>query len=213
MKIAVIGATGKAGSLIVKEAKERGHEVTAVVRNASKFNEEGVATVQKDVFDLTAEDVKGFDVVVNAINMPPGQESGHIEAGRKLIEAFKDASQARLFVVGGAGSLFVDEAKTTRVMNTPDFPEAYKPTASNMGENLKDLKASEGIKWTYLSPAAFFDAEGIKTGSYQAAGEVLTVNEAGDSYISYADYAIAIVDEIENAKHVNERFSVVGEKA
>lgn len=213
MKIAVIGATGKAGNLIVKEAKERGHEVTAFVRDASKFSEEGVTAVQKDVLSLTAEDVKGFDAVVNAISMPPGQESGHVEAGRKLIEAFKGAPESRLIVVGGAGSLFVDEAQTTRLIDTPSFPDLYKPTASNQTQNLKDLQASEGIQWTFVSPAAFFDADGLKTGSYQAAGEVLTVNAAGDSYISYPDYAIAIVDEIENGKHVNARFSVVGEKA
>ncbi|NGZ76036.1 NAD(P)-dependent oxidoreductase [Saccharibacillus alkalitolerans] len=213
MKIAVIGATGKAGSLIVQEAKTRGHEVTAIVRDASKFKEEGVSSVQKDVMNLTAEDVQGFDAVVNAINMPMGQESGHVEAGRKLIEAFKGAPETRLIVVGGAGSLFVDEAKTTRLIDTPDFPDEYKPTASNQGQNLKDLQASEGLKWTFVSPAAFFDDQGGRTGSYQAAGDVLTTNAAGDSYISYADYAIAIVDEIESAKHVNERFSVVGEKA
>ncbi|WP_172200435.1 NAD(P)-dependent oxidoreductase [Saccharibacillus qingshengii] len=213
MKIAVIGATGKAGMLIVQEAVQRGHEVTAFVRDASKFNEEGVSAVQKNVLELTSEDVKSFDAVVNAISMPPGQESGHIEAGRKLIEAFKGAPASRLIVVGGAGSLFVDEAQTTRLVDTPDFPDLFKPTASSQGQNLQDLQASEGMQWTFLSPAAFFDAEGARTGSYQAAGEVLTVNAAGDSYISYADYAIAVVDEIENAKHVNERFSVVGEKA
>ncbi|OWR32978.1 hypothetical protein CDO73_00265 [Saccharibacillus sp. O23] len=213
MKIAVIGATGKAGNLIVQEAKSRGHEVTAFVRSASKFNEEGVAVVEKDVLSLTSEDVQGFDAVVNAISMPPGQESGHVEAGRKLIEAFKGAPESRLIVVGGAGSLYVDDAKTTRLVDTPDFPDLYKPTASNQGQNLLDLQASEGLKWTFVSPAAFFDAEGARTGSYQAAGDVLTVNAAGDSYISYPDYAIAIVDEIENAEHVNERFSVVGEKA
>ncbi|MCQ4086729.1 NAD(P)-dependent oxidoreductase [Saccharibacillus sp. JS10] len=213
MKIAVIGATGKAGNLIVKEAKERGHEVTAFVRDASKFNEVDVQAVQKDVLDLSADDVKAFDAVVNAISMPPGQEEGHVTAGRKLIEIFKNAPETRLIVVGGAGSLFVDEAQTTALIDTPDFPDLYKPTASNQGQNLKDLKASEGLKWTFVSPAAFFDAEGKRTGSYQAAGEVMTVNAAGDSYISYPDYAIAIVDEIEQAKHINQRFSVVGEKA
>ncbi|CAM3487589.1 MULTISPECIES: NAD(P)-dependent oxidoreductase [Saccharibacillus] len=213
MKIAVIGATGKAGQLIVKEAVQRGHDVTAFVRDTSKFDLEGVQAVQKDVMNLTAEDVIGFDAVVNAIGMPPGRESGHIEAGRTLIQAFQGAPDSRLIVVGGAGSLFVDEAQTTRLVDTPDFPDLFKPTASSQGQNLQDLQASEGIRWTFLSPAAFFDEAGARTGRYQTAGEVLTVNAAGDSYISYADYAIAIVDEIENAKHVNQRFSVVGEKA
>ena len=127
MKIGIIGATGKAGSLIVKEASERGHEVTAVVRNAAKLTEE-VAVLEKDVFDLKAEDIQAFDVVVNAFGAPAGQEHLHVDAGKVLIEAFKGAPDTRLIVVGGAGSLFVDEAKTVRLMDTPEFPKEFFPT-------------------------------------------------------------------------------------
>lgn len=212
MKIAVIGASGKAGSLIYQEAVKRGHEVTAIVRNASKLHGEHPSVVEKDLFHLTSEDLKPFDVVVNAFQTPPGSEHLHVEAGRVLIQALKGAPKTKLFVVGGAGSLFADEAKTLKVMDTPDFPAIYYPTASNQGKNLEDLQQSEGIAWTFLSPSAFFDPAGKRTGSYKAGKDQLLTNSKGESYISYADYAIAVLDEIENPKHINERFTVVGEQ-
>lgn len=114
--------------------------------------------------------------------------------------------------MGGAGSLFVDAEKTTSLMSTEGFPAAYYPTASNMGKGLKELEKST-INWTYLSPAAFFDAEGARTGAYQLGKDHVITNSQNESYISYADYAIALIDELENKNHVNERFAVVGEKA
>lgn len=211
MKIGIIGATGKAGSLIYKEAADRGHEVTAIVRNATKLENVNGAVLEKDVFDLTGSDLQAFDVVVNAISTPPGQEHLHVEAGKSLIEAAKKAGNTKLVVVGGAGSLFVDEAKTMKVMDTPDFPKEYLPTASNQGKNLEDLQQSEGFEWTFVSPAAFFNPEGKRTGSYQKGKDNFILNAKGESYVSYADYAIAIVDELENSVHVNERFTVVAE--
>ncbi|MTT31421.1 NAD(P)H-binding protein [Terrilactibacillus sp. BCM23-1] len=211
MKIGIIGASGKAGSLILKEAVERGHEVTAIVRDASKIENKQVAVVEKNIFDLKSQDINKFDVIVNAFNATPGQENQHIEAGKVLIEALKGAPSTRLVVVGGAGSLFVDEAKSVRVMETPDFPKAYLPTAANMAKNLDELQSTSGIQWTYISPAGFFNPEGKRTGSYKKGGDILTLNSKGESYISYADYAIAVLDEIEISQHKNERFSVVGE--
>ncbi|KQL34642.1 NAD(P)-dependent oxidoreductase [Psychrobacillus sp. FJAT-21963] len=211
MKIGVIGATGKAGNLIYKEAADRGHEVTAIVRNASKVEDKNTNVLEKDVFELTGEDMNQFDVVVNAISAPPGQEHVHVEAGKSLISALKNAPETKLVVVGGAGSLFVDEAKSIKLMDTPEFPKEYLPTASNQGKNLEDLKASEGIQWTFVSPAAFFNPEGKRTGAYQKGKDNFIVNAKGESYVSYADYAVAVVDEIENPQHVNERFTVVSE--
>lgn len=210
MKIGIIGATGKAGSLIVKEASERGHEVTAIVRNAAKLTEE-VAILEKDVFDLKAEDLQVFDVVVNAFGAPAGQEHLHVDAGRVLIEVVQDAPDTRLIVVGGAGSLFVDEAQTVRLVETPEFPKEYFPTASNQGKNLEDLQNTKGIKWTFISPAAFFNPEGKRTGFYQKGKDDFIVNSKGDSYVSYADYAIAVLDEVESPQHINERFTLVSE--
>lgn len=213
MKIGIIGATGKAGSLIMKEAKSRGHEVTAIVRDSQKLPEgEDAAVLEKDLFELDSSDLSEFDVVVNAFGVPPEKAEQHVEAGRSLIDALKGAKETRLLVVGGAGSLFVDEAKTTRLNETPEFPEAFKAIALNQSQNLADLEQSEGIQWTFLSPAAFFDPEGRRTGKYQIGEDAFLVNRKGQSYISYADYAIAVIDEIENGWHINKRFTVVAEK-
>lgn len=212
MKIGIIGATGKAGSLIMKEAKSRGHEVTAIVRNSQKLpEEEDAAVLEKDIFDLDANDLKQFDAVVNAFGVPPEKAEQHVEAGRSLINALKEAKDTRLLVVGGAGSLFVDEARTTRLNETPEFPEAFKAIALNQSQNLADLEQGEGVQWTFLSPAAFFDPEGKRTGRYQIGEDAFLVNRKGKSYISYKDYAIALVDEIENGWHINKRFTVVAE--
>jgi uncharacterized protein len=211
MKIGIIGATGKAGNLIVKEASDRGHEVTAIIRNAAKLTEEKIVALEKDIFDLQAEDLQQFDVVVNAIGAPAGQENLHVDAGKVLIEAVKCAPETRLIVVGGAGSLFVDEAKTIRLIDTPEFPKEFFATASNQGKNLEDLQKTSGVKWTFISPAAFFNPEGKRTGSYQKGKDNLIVNSKGDSYVSYADYAIAVLDEIEKPQHINERFTLVSE--
>ncbi|TXK76940.1 NAD(P)-dependent oxidoreductase [Paenibacillus sp. N3.4] len=211
MNIAIIGASGKAGNLIMKESLDRGHNVTAIVRNASKITNEKVHVVEKDILALTTTDLAPFDVVVNAFGSVPGQEKQHIEAGKVLIEALKGAPHTRLLVVGGAGSLFVDPEKTIRLVDTTEFPAAYEPLARSQGENLQDLLAAEGISWTFLSPAAFFNPEGRRTGAYQAGKDHVITNSEGQSYISYADYAIALVDEIEKPQHVNQRFTVVAE--
>lgn len=210
MQIGIIGATGKAGSLILKEAQARGHEVTAIVRNVSKISDSSVNILEKNVLDLTNADLQGLDVVVNAFAAAPGQETQYVEVGRVLIEALK-GTNTRLFVMGGAGSLFVDEAKTLRLLETPDFPKEYYPTAFHASENLKDLEQSSDVKWTYLSPAAFFNPHGQRTGSYQEGKDHVIVNSNGQSYVSYADYAIAVLDELEQPKHIHERYMVVSE--
>jgi uncharacterized protein len=212
MKIAVIGASGKAGSLILKEALARGHQATAIVRDAGKVKVEGAAVLEKNVFELTTQDLAAFDVVVNAFGAAPGQEHQHVEAGRALIAALQTAPSTRLIVVGGAGSLYVDEAKTVQLIDTPEFPDIYKPTASNQAKNLEDLKNTSGLAWTFVSPAAFFDEAGKRTGAYQLGKDNLIVNSQGQSYVSYEDYALAIVDEIENPKHTGSRFTLVSEQ-
>ena len=211
MKIGIIGASGKAGSLILKEALTRGHDVTAIVRDQAKVQIQGASVLEKDVFDLKAEDIKGFDVVVNAFGAAPGKEHLHVEAGKILIEAMKGAPQTKLIVVGGAGSLFVDEAKTIRVLDTPEFPKEYYATAFNQSKNLGDLQNATGIQWTFISPSAFFDPQGNRTGGYKLGKDNILVNSKGESYVSYADFALAVLDEIENPQHINQRFTVVAE--
>lgn len=207
MKIAVVAANGKAGKIIVEEAVARGHEVTAVVRGENKTKAKH--QLIKDLYELTTEDLSGFDAVVDAFGIfDPEKLEEHQTSLKHLADILSNTS-TRLLVVGGAGSLYVDPEHTIKLMDTPDFPDAFKPLASNMGKALAALKTRDDVNWTYISPAADFQAEGDRTGNYEVAGEELTLNSKEESVISYADYAIAMVDEIENGKHIKERFSVV----
>jgi len=211
LKIGIIGATGKQGKLILEEAHARGHDVTAIVRHPEKVNREEVTVLQRDIFDVQMEDLIGLDVVVDAFNAPAGEEEEHVTSLQALIAALEYLPGTRLLVVGGAGSLYADPGKTIRVMETEGFPEAYKPTATNMANALNILKDSN-VNWTYISPSAFFDPNGNRTEKYTEGEETLLLNSEGESYISYADYAIALVDEIEQQKHLRERYTVVGER-
>lgn len=211
MKIGIVGATGKAGTLILNEAINRGHDVTAIVRNANKLTNKNVSVIEKNVHDTTSEDFRGLDVVVNAFGAPLGEKDAHVEAGRALINALAGTG-IRLIVVGGAGSLYVDDSRTMTVIDTPNFPDMFKPTAGGQSENLEELEQTTNLKWTFISPSAEFDAEGKRTGTYETGTDVLLVNKSEESYISYADFAIAVIDEAENKKHINERYTVVAEK-
>lgn len=206
MKIGVIAANGKEGRLIVKEALDRGMDVTAIVRSANKT--EAKKVIQKDIMDLTKDDLKDFDVVVDAFGVwDPAKMNLHSVTLNHLADILSGSS-TRLLVVGGAGSLYTDKTHSLKISETPDFPKEYLPVANGMGRALDELRKRNDVKWTYISPAAEFDAEGKRTGSYVLAGEEFTTNEKGESYISYADYAIAMVDEAEKGNHVGERISV-----
>ena len=207
MKIAVICANGKAGRLIVKEAMDRNLDVTAVVRGENKSAAGKV--IAKDLFDLTAADLKGFDAVVDAFGAwTPETLEQHSTTLKHLCDTLS-GTDTRLLVVGGAGSLYVNPDHTATVSDGPDFPEMFKPLAAAMAKALGELRQRKDVKWTYISPAGDFQAEGERTGEYILGGEELTLNSKGESVISYADYAIALVDEIVNGSHIGERISVV----
>ena len=206
MKIAVVCANGKAGSLIVREAVERGLDVTAVVRSENQSAAQQV--IQKDLFHLTASDLTGFDVVIDAFGTWTLETLPQHSTSLNHLCNILSGQDTRLLVVGGAGSLYVNPEHTAQVMDGVDFPAEFKPLASHMGKALEDLRTRNDVKWTYISPAAEFDPEGKKTGSYVLAGEEFTVNEKGESYISYADYALALMDEAEKGNHIRERISV-----
>lgn len=211
MKIAVIGASGKEGRLLVQEAVARGHEVTAIVRDKSKIAESKATVLERDLFALTYDDIRNNDVIIDAFGAWTPEELDKHYTSLIYLTGLLSGKPNRLLVVGGAGSLYVNPEHTMRVMDTPDFPEVFKPLANAMGKAFDALRAKTDVKWTYLSPSAMFDAEGERTGKYTAGGEELLVNSKGESRISYADYAIAMIDEAENAKYVNVRFTVVGE--
>lgn len=209
MKIAVVCANGKAGQLIAKEAVERGHDVTAVVRGENKSVAQNV--ISKDLFDLTAADLAGFDVLVDAFGAwAPEALPQHGTSLKHLCDVLS-GTDARLLVVGGAGSLYVNPEHTATVADGPEFPDAFKPLAAAMGKALAELRERSDVRWTYISPAGDFQADGERTGAYILAGEELRLNDAGESVISYADYAIAMVDEAERTDdaHIRQRISVV----
>lgn len=207
MKIAVVCANGKAGQLIVKEALSRGLDVTAVVRGGNRT--EASQVIQKDLYDLTAADLKGFDVVVDAFGDWTEDTLPQHSTSLKHLCDILSGTDVRLLVVGGAGSLYVNPEHTAQVMDGPDFPDVFKPLASNMGKALAELRERSDVKWTYVSPAGDFQAEGERTGKYILGGEELTLNGRGESVISYADYAIAMVDEAVSGGHIRQRISVV----
>lgn len=206
-KIAVVCANGHAGQLIVKEAVDRGMDVTAVVRGENKSVAPRV--IVKDVFDLTAADLAGFDAVVDAFGAWTSETIPGIPAAVKHLADLVAGTDTRLLVVGGAGSLFVNPEHTATVDMGSEFPEDWKPLSAAHGEGLADLRSRTNVKWTYVSPAADFQAEGERTGSYILGGEELTLSTDGVSEVSYADYAIAMVDEIESGDHICQRISVV----
>lgn len=207
MKIGVIGASGKVGSLILKEAIKRGHDVTAIVRNKNKVNIDKV--IEKDIMSLNKSDLDKFDVVVCAVGYWT-PETLHLHTdGLVHLAVLLKSTNVRLIVVGGAGSLYVNDEHSVQLFDTPNFPEAYKPVSGAMRESLARLRNFSDVAWTYISPADEFDPEGKYTGEYILGGEEYFVNAEGKSYISYADYANALVDEIENAKYLRRRISVV----
>ncbi|MCI9021776.1 MAG: NAD(P)-dependent oxidoreductase [Eubacterium sp.] len=207
MKAAVVCANGKAGQMITKEALRRGLDVTAVVRGENKLA--APQAIIRDVLDITASDLKGFDVVADAFGAWTEAELPLHSTSLKVLCDALAGTDTRLVVVGGAGSLYVNPEHTACVADGPDFPDMFKPLAAAMAKALSELRQRNDVKWTYISPATDFQAEGERSGEYILGGEELTLNEKGESIISYADYAIAMVDEIVKGGHIQERISVV----
>ncbi|RAQ30022.1 NAD(P)-dependent oxidoreductase [Hydrogeniiclostridium mannosilyticum] len=209
MKIAVICANGKAGKLIVKEAVERNLDVTSVVRGDNQTAAQNV--LKKDLFDLTTADLNGFDVVIDAFGAWTEDVLPQHSTSLKHLCDILSGTDIRLLVVGGAGSLYVNPEHTVQVSDGPDFPAMFLPLAKAQGKALAELRKRNDVKWTFISPAADFQADGERTGKYILAGEELTLNANGESVISYADYAIAMIDEATKGNHIQQRISVVAE--
>lgn len=207
MKLAVVCANGKAGQLITKEAVERGLEVTAIVRGENRSA--APQSINKDILDITAADLKNFDAVVDAFGAWTEDTLPLHSTTLKILCDALSGTETRLIIVGGAGSLYVNTEHTLCVADGPDFPDMFKPLAAAMAKALDELRQRDDVKWTYISPAADFQAEGERSNAYILGGEELTLNDKGESIISYADYAIAMIDEIVNGNHIQKRISVV----
>jgi uncharacterized protein len=200
MKIALIGATGNAGSRILAELSRRGHAVTAIARHPQKVPALAGVTPAKadadDVAGLTAV-IKGHDAVVSSVHFTASDP-------HKLIAAVREARVPRYLVVGGAGSLEV--APGVKLIDTPQFPAIYKAEATAGSVFLDLLRRQSDLDWTYLSPSAMF-APGERIGKFRLGRDQLLTNDKG-SHISFEDYAIALADEIEKPAHSRQRFTV-----
>ena len=199
-KIALIGASGNAGSRILKELSDRGHQVTAIARSPEKIASlPNVVAKKGDVFDQAglSELLKGHDAVISSVHFTASDPA-------TLIEAVRASGVQRYLVVGGAGSLEI--APGQRVVDLPDFPAAYKAEATKGAEFLDILKQEKQLDWTFLSPSAEF-VPGERTGKFRLGKDSLLSNDEG-SRISFEDYDIALVDEIEKPQHSRQRFTV-----
>lgn len=210
-KVAIVCAAGRQGTRLVNEAVSRGYDVTCFVRGEDKVANPKAKTVVKDLFDLTREDLAGFDVVIDAFGAWTDETLPLHKTSLKHLCDILSGTDIRLLVVGGAGSLYVNPEHTVQVKDLESFSDAFKPLANMQGAALEDLRKRNDVKWTFLSPAGDFVADGERTGKYLLGGEEYFVNAKGESRISYADYAIAMIDEIENANNIQKRFSVIGE--
>lgn len=211
MKIALIGASGFVGSAILQEALDRGHSVTAIVQHPEKLPQHARLTALKaDAYqaDTIARAVTGHDAVVSAFN--PGWDKAEIRAlfvqgSQAIFAGVKQAGLRRLLVVGGAGSLFV--APGLQLIDTPNFPAAYKEGAEGARQALNLLREESELDWTFLSPPALLQP-GERTGHYRLGGDQLLMNGEEPASISVVDLAVALLDELEKPQHLARRFTV-----
>lgn len=210
MKIAIIGAAGWIGNEVLQEAKSRGHEIIALVRDPAKINDDQVQVRKFDITDShlsLADAVQDADVIVSTVSGRHNNDHSIFSKGAKrLLAELPSTNVNRLVWVGGAGSLEIAPGVT--LISSEHFPEEYKAEAQGMGEALTVFKTSySSVNWTFISPAAIL-FPGEKTGNYRTGKDQLLVDSAGDSKISGSDYAVALVDEIENAQHPQQRICV-----
>lgn len=214
MKIALIGATGFVGSAILKEALDKGIQVTAIARHPEKIKaQDHLSIVKGDVkeSDKLSEAIKGNDVVVSAYNAGwtnPDLYNEFLNGSQSIQKAVKKSGVKRYIVIGGAGSLFI--APDIQLVDTPEFPEAWKPGALSARDYLNVLKNEKELDWTFVSPAIEMNEgnPGERTGVYRTGLDNPVFDANHKSYISVFDLAVAIVDEVENPKHIRQRFTV-----
>lgn len=199
MKVAVLGASGRAGAEITRELAGRGHEVVAIARKPDAIPAApGVTPVAGDAADpaALADLIRGSDAFISALHFDVSADT--------LLSALRQGGVGRLLVTGGAASLEI--APGRKLIDSPDFPEEWKPFAMGGIAFLKALRDEREIDWTFFSPAMII-FEGPRLGRFRLGGDQLVTDEAGDSKISFADYAIAMVDELEQHRHSRTRFT------
>lgn len=213
MKVALIGATGFVGSQVLKELVDRQHTVKAFARDTAQVPSlDRVEAIALDVNDTTAlaAQLQGMDVVISAFNAGwtnPNIYDDFIKGSTSIEHAVEKSAVQRLIVIGGAGSLQVTD--NIQIVDTPDFPDVIKPGAVAARDYLNLLKVNKTLDWTFFSPAPEMHqgTSGVRKGTYRLGTDYPVVDEDGRSVISVEDVAVAIVDEVENAKHIKQRFT------
>jgi uncharacterized protein len=213
MEVALIGASGFVGTAILNELLQRGHQVTAIVRNPGKIAPaENVTAVSANALNETEikNAVAGHDAVISAYNAGwtnPDLYNEFLKGAQTIQEGVKQSGVKRLIFIGGAGSLFV--APGQQLVDTEGFPAEWKPGALAARDYLNILKNETVLDWTYLSPAVEMHqgTSGVRKGTYRTALENPVFDDNGRSVMSVEDTAVAIVDELENPKHIRERFT------
>jgi putative NADH-flavin reductase len=214
MQLVILGAAGHVARRIAREALDRGHQVVGVVRDASRFQpyDDRLQVVEGDATDAAsiARVARGADAIVNAISPRPSPAgrpaSSLVASARAIIAGAREAGVKRIIIVGGAGSLEV--APGVQLVDTPDFPDLYKGEALAGRESFAVYRTeSEGLDWTYISPAIEI-GPGKRTGKFRTGRDQILVDDQGKSFISYEDYAVAVVDELEQARNPRRRIAV-----
>jgi len=212
-KVAVIGATGFVGTQVVNELANRGYAVEAIVRDASKVEQnDKVSAKSIDVnnVDELSQALKGSDAVISTFNAGwtnPNLYNDFLTGSENIEKAVEKAGVKRFITVGGAGSLYI--ADGVQIVDTPDFPEAYKPGATAARDYLNKIKENNTLDWTFFSPAVEMNQSnvGTRTGKYRTSLETPVLNEEGRSILSVEDVAVVLVDELEQNNHIRERFT------
>lgn len=206
MKIAVIGAFGRTGQAVIKEAQRRGHTVLAIAHRQHDDVDLGqVQLLIKDIRNLSQADLVGVDAVVDAISAwTPATFPVHA-AGISWMAHLLTGTQTRYLKVGGAGTLFINAEHTQMLKDRADYPSEWLPRATALADSLTRLRSYSGLRWTYVTPALNYDAAGERTGDYQVGGEEFHAATDADHYISYADYAVGMLDIIEQGTYIRQR--------